>query len=325
MKLSLKNTDDQRRYPLIKAKIPITVFNLPFTTSVATTHPSAVSFSLSTNFSSGPSLKLSTNTSSATTTSPPPLSFSLKSGPASSAPLRIRRFSSLPTSPSFPPPTLIPLLPSKSSPDLVENGFVPGEPLGWRELTMGSCSGKDGLQNPNLSPNPNVNGVFGSEVWKMDSCGGKGGIWSGFAVTARTVLPVTKRVAVNCRWGVNFPEKGTKLPFLTVDKVEIERVEEVKDVKVKSVKRDSGDLELLKGMCFWMKRDLEVLEKENREMKQSLEEIRLGLSPRKYGGDSIGVGRKQCLIPVRIRVILSAGGARRAVKKRKEEGNRRSL
>lgn len=164
--------------------------------------------------------------------------------------------------------------------------------MGWRELTMGSCSGKDGLQNPNLSPNPNVNGVFGSEVWKIDSYGGKGGIWSGFAVTARTVLPVTKRVAVNCRWGVNFPEKGTKLPFLTVDKVEIERVEEVKDVMVKSVKRDSGDLELLKGMCFWMKRDLEVLEKENREMKQSLEEIRLGLSPRKYGGDSIGVGRK---------------------------------
>ena len=161
---------------------------------------------------------------------------------------------------------------------------------------MRSGGGKDGLLNPNLSPSPNpsptTNGVLGSEAWKLDSCGEKGGIWSGFAVRARTVLPVTKSVSVNCRWGVNFPAKGTKLPFLTVDKVAIERVEEVKDVKVTSVKSDPGDLELLKCMCFWTKRDLEVLEKENMEMKQNLEEIRLGLSARKYGGDSDGVGRK---------------------------------
>lgn len=167
--------------------------------------------------------------------------------------------------------------------------------MGWSELTLESCSDRDGIQDPNLGPTPvpTPNGLLGSEGWKMNSCGGKCGIWSGFAVKARTVFPVTKRVSVNCRWGLNFPSKETKLPFLTIDKVQLERVEEVKDVRrVKSAESDSGDLELVKGMCLWMKRDLEVLEKENREMKQMLEEIRLELSAKKYAGDSIGVGRK---------------------------------
>ena len=35
------------------------------------------------------------------------------------------------------------------------------------------------------------------------------------------------------------------------------------------------DLQLLKGMCFWIRRDLEIVEKENREMKHLLDEMKL--------------------------------------------------
>ena len=63
---------------------------------------------------------------------------------------------------------------------------------------MGSCSGKDGLQNLALS----LIVCLVRRFWKMDSCGGNCGIRSGFTVRARTVLPVTMSVSVN------FPAKG---------------------------------------------------------------------------------------------------------------------
>lgn len=103
---------------------------------------------------------------------------------------------------------------------------------------------------------------------------------SGIAVMARTVFPVTKKVKMNMRWGVNFPtDLGSKMPYLKLNKIGIERVEEGKEEEEKE-KSDvgAGDLELLKGMCFWMRRDLEVLERENREMKGSLEQMKVGVS-----------------------------------------------
>ncbi|KAG5089742.1 hypothetical protein JHK86_002354 [Glycine max] len=47
---------------------------------------------------------------------------------------------------------------------------------------------------------------------------------------------------------------------------------------------------LLKGMCFWMGRDLEIVEKENREMKRLLDEMKLGRNNRLE--ESKGGGRK---------------------------------
>ncbi|KAF5729681.1 hypothetical protein HS088_TW20G00045 [Tripterygium wilfordii] len=119
----------------------------------------------------------------------------------------------------------------------------------------------------------------------------------GVAIKARTVLPVTKRVAANLRWGVNLPANlRGKVPYLTLDKIGIMRVEDVKVVKTRMNKSDVGDVEMLKGMYFWMKRYLEVLEKENMEMRQSLEGLRLGISSRKSHGESNG-GRKTALPP----------------------------
>lgn len=72
----------------------------------------------------------------------------------------------------------------------------------------------------------------------------------GIAVKARTVLPVTKRVIMNLRWGVNLPaDSEVKMPCLTMNKIGIERVEKVEEVKrEKNFESDVGDLELLKGM-----------------------------------------------------------------------------
>ena len=76
-------------------------------------------------------------------------------------------------------------------------------------------------------------------------------------------MPVTKGFLLNFRWGVNFPRNfGSKMPSLTVNKIGLERVEEGKEKKnnnddKKQMRDSSGiDLKLLKGMCFWMGRDL---------------------------------------------------------------------
>lgn len=88
-------------------------------------------------------------------------------------------------------------------------------------------------------------------------------------------MPVTKRVAVRFRWGVNFPSDIRKnFPFLTVDKVAIERIDEGKGDNDK--KKSAADFELLKGMCVSVGRELENLRRENGEMRRCLDEMKLG-------------------------------------------------
>jgi len=108
----------------------------------------------------------------------------------------------------------------------------------------------------------------------------KDSILSGIAVMAKTALPVTKNVAMNLRWGVNFPaEFGKQLPVLSVNKIKIERIDEVKEekgVKEKKTESEVRDLVMLKGMYSWMRREVTDLERENRELKNKLEEVKLG-------------------------------------------------
>ncbi|KAK9266856.1 hypothetical protein L1049_027115 [Liquidambar formosana] len=331
MKLSLKARDEQQHQnPLFRAKIPITIVGFPFISGIIAGDSSDLSFNLSTNFPTGPSLKLSytpnsttsttSATSSAATSATTPFSLSLKSGvglfgsPHNSPLIISAHFNlfsnpnpsfSLQIKPQFGDFSLRKTTHSNPNPKSsngshldggIGDGFVPETPMVWTDLAMESCDGKDGF--PNRNPIANAGIGFAPErplVWrdlKIDSCNGKDGIFSGVAVRARTALPVTSRLAVNFRWGLNLPsDLGKKLPFLTVDKVGIERVGEVKEVNKKSFESDVGDLELLKGMCFWMRRDLEVLQKENREMKQYLEEMRLGVTARNRHSENGGVGK----------------------------------
>lgn len=127
---------------------------------------------------------------------------------------------------------------------------------------------------------------FSMEDYAKDS------VFKGIAVMANTEMPLTKRVMVDCRWGVNFPKDlGTRMPFLSVNKIGIKRVEEVKEVKEKK-EENSGENELLKGMCFWMKKELEMLQRENRVMRHRLEEMKTGNVVVRKGvgeGDFVGV------------------------------------
>ncbi|KAH7514363.1 hypothetical protein FEM48_Zijuj11G0081700 [Ziziphus jujuba var. spinosa] len=351
MKFSLKLPEDQdqnhhHHSPLLKAKIPITMFNQPFLTSISTTTSSPspdLSFSFSSSFPSGPSLKLSY---SPTSTASNPFSISLKSGlglfgsPNNSPLVFTAQFSPSPINPTFSlhfkpqfgnfslkkttfsHPDNNPVSGSYSN-DAVTldsgsylnvesgDGFAPEGPSSvWQELKLEPCGGRDGFLNSGFVERNGVTSSSGTgleperqSAWKN---GGKDdGVFSGIAVMARTVLPVTKSVVVNMRWGVNFPANlGTKFPYLALNKIGIERVEEVKEEEKKKKKKNDGtesdvaDMEVLKGMCFWMSRDLELLEKENREMKQSLEQIKLGVSGRHYQRESDG-GEEKVLQPTR--------------------------
>lgn len=105
---------------------------------------------------------------------------------------------------------------------------------------------------------------------------------------ARTALPITKRYAVKFRWGVNLPVNAgamMPMPYLTVQKIEIERAAEGEGNSGSKV----GDSELVKGMCLWMKRDLEMIQKENREMKQWLEDMRLGAGTQNSLGKGVSL------------------------------------
>ncbi|KAL4602176.1 hypothetical protein ACB092_10G034600 [Castanea dentata] len=361
MKLSLKFQDNpnhhnqnqnQNQNPILKAKLPITIFNQPFistTTASTISSSSDLSFSLSTNFPSGPSLKLS-YFPTATTTVSSPFSLSLKSGlglfgsPHDSPLVFSANFSLSPTNAPIPTFSLHfkPQLghfslkrstfsdpPSNQvsgsfsnggvkvnsgsysngavsfesfdsgsfSNSKLGSGFVSEELSVWQELKLEPCSRKDGFTNPESLKNCGVDlnsgiGLVPERQLALNDSG-KDGILHGVAVMARTVFPVTKRLTVNMRWGVNFPADLRKtMPYLRVNKIGIERVEEVKEVVKNSGENNVGDLELLKGMSFWMRKDLESLEKENREMKQSLEEMRSGISVKNFRGERDVIGKK---------------------------------
>ncbi|KAF5735090.1 hypothetical protein HS088_TW15G00590 [Tripterygium wilfordii] len=336
MKLSFNLRDENQRSPLFKAKIPVTVFSQPFTSTVSANlnTPQDPSFSVSTNYSSGPSARLSY---SASTTTVAPFTLSLKSGlglsgsPRNSPLIFSAHFSLSSTNPStitsafsihFKPQfghfSLLKTTSSNPNPNSKPNSgshTIPeansdsgsrsngqfGDGLvrdGWQEVKLEPCGGND---NGDVNANSDYTGIGPIGFMPERSLVSRDGknLWSsrGVAIKARTVLPVTNRVAMNLRWGLNLPAdlKG-KVPYLTLDKIGIVRVEEVKEVKTITNKSDVGDVELLKGMYLWMKRDLEVLEKENMEMRQSLEGLRSGISSRKSYGESNG-GRKTTLPP----------------------------
>ncbi|XVF13568.1 hypothetical protein REPUB_Repub08aG0218500 [Reevesia pubescens] len=345
MKLSLKLQDDQN--PFLKAKLPISIFSQPFISSLTTTTSNNssnrssqnASFSLATNFLSGPSLKLSyaPSTSPTTTTTTIPFSLSLKSGlglfgsPKDSPLIFSAQFSLSSTNPGTVIPTFSLHLkpqfgnfsfqkatssnPSLEIPDSGSHSIsgtqfqsvspshsefgTPAASSAWQDVNLEPLNaGDDGLETSKLGYGKGLysNDGFGMERSLVRKDDKKAGIFGGIAVRARTFFPVTKRAMVNLRWGLNLPaDVGSKMLYLTVNKIGIERIEEVKDVKEvknKSIGSNEDDLELLKGMYMWMKRDLEKLENENKEMKQCLEDMRLRVSAKNVRRESEGLGRR---------------------------------
>lgn len=176
------------------------------------------------------------------------------------------------------------------------SGSVVNEVFGWQNVKLEPYSGSEygfGNAKPSI-----FNGVHSGDgigfvkerVLELKN-GARSGLLSGISVKAKSVLPLTKGVKINLRWGVNLPANSeVRMPYLTVNKIGIERVEKVEEVKKRNTE-SVGDSELLKGMCFWMSRDLELLEKENRKMKQCLEDMRMAVSARPYRGASDRIGK----------------------------------
>ncbi|OWM64106.1 uncharacterized protein LOC116206664 [Punica granatum] len=337
--------NQQQQQPILKAKVPITVFSQPFATAVTATTAvrSDLSLSLSTNFPSGPSLKVSYSPNAAPL-SASPFSVTLKSGlglfgspkespltfsahfslsPSLNHPTpifslhfkpRIGHFSFHSSASSNPNPSQIPKFKPPFASDSALNGsflktetpdsekhelktiphfnqasdhlgadanggigigFKPAvASMSWEELKLEPCGGKDKVLT---KPNPIGNLNF------AESCNNRGDFFTGASFRARTALPIMKCLRLNFQWGLNLPadDAGFTMPYLTVQKIGIERDEEVKILKAQSGGHSrAGDSELLKGLCLWMRRDLEVMQRENAEMKQYLEEMRSGVGKR---------------------------------------------
>uniref|UniRef100_A0A7N0V817 Uncharacterized protein n=1 Tax=Kalanchoe fedtschenkoi TaxID=63787 RepID=A0A7N0V817_KALFE len=342
MKLSLKLRDEpQHKTPLIKAKIPITVLTLPFTSGFVAGDSSDLSFNLTTNFPSCPSLRLSYAPTSQTVNGPP-FSVSLKSGVGlfgspRDSPLVISADLNLFTdrNPSF----MLHIKPkfghfsvhktahsnpsSKSGHGSNSGSGDESGLVGWSSIDIES----GGRAEKFLNGNGKGSGGFGFGMerpvtWrdlKMDSLGEKDGILSGFKVRARSELPLPSKLLVNFRWGVNFPADVTKqLPFLTVDKIGIQRVEEVKEVKKVEQSR-VGQVEKLSGMYSWLRKDLEELQRENRGLRRSLEEIKAGGPPMRTYSSNLEEERKSRTKPVAAPVSSSGFSDARSKRNSVEE------
>ncbi|XP_015079538.1 uncharacterized protein LOC107023372 [Solanum pennellii] len=344
MKLSLKlqeNSQTQNHqkqsqtHPLLlRAKIPISIFNLPFLSCFSTTthHPSDLSLSLATSFPSGPTLKLAYSTASTPTTPSsttpiaPPLTLTLKSGigvfgsPKNSPLVISANFSFSPLNSNQNPTFTLLFKPQLGSFSLRKTTT---SDLNSSSTSVGKQNGDGNSFGFVPLERPSSFKEFSMEDYAKDS------VFKGIAVMAKTEMPLTNKVVMDCRWGVNFPKDlGSRMPFLSVNKIGIKRVEEVKEVKEKKDK-NSRETELLKGMCFWMKNELEMLQRENREMKHRLEEMKMGNGVRKGVGEAEFVG---------VQVIENSGGfeqwrnkrnsggenPKKEVKKNSSNGNRAS-
>ncbi|PIA32680.1 hypothetical protein AQUCO_04400106v1 [Aquilegia coerulea] len=345
MKASLKLREDhhhhhqhqnqnQNRNPLLRVKVPISILGVPFISSFTAGDPKDLSFNLHSNFFNGPSLKLSYSPNPTTTTTSNSISISLKSG--------VGLFGS---------PNNSPLIISAHF-NLFNNNYPnPSFSLQIKpqfgDFFLSKTAVSSSLPNPNLNlnPNPNQNVDLPKEnggfpysgdrpVINMRHVYGGGeedGFFTGVAVKAKTSFPVAKFAAVRFRWGVNFPAESVeklRLPFLTVDKISIECVEEELAMAGEKVLKKSGfdgkvaDLDVLKGICFRMRKEVEGLQKENSTIKESLEEMKLRSNGKRNISESNNVGRK--VVPS-IPSVASSGESEnwRSKKKAVEENARR--
>ncbi|KAJ8625966.1 hypothetical protein MRB53_019273 [Persea americana] len=284
MKASLKLREGNQN-PLVRAKIPVSVLGLPFISSVVSGNSSDLSFHLRSASAAGPSFKVSYSPNDPSNN---PFTFSVKSGvgafgsPDRSPLVLSAQFSLLGTlNPSF----SLQIKPQIGDFSLKKIARSNPNPNHIKE------NGVSHLDQPQPTPST-------SASWPEIRHAG-GGFFSGVALTAKTLFPVTKQLELNFRWGLNIPADISRknLPFLTVDKFCIERIEPEKQLLLSNdgprvyPLKSSGevrDLEVLKGMCFWMGREVEALQRENQSMKESIEEMkRLGIPEKRSQASEI--------------------------------------
>lgn len=249
MKASLKFREDQK--PLMRAKVPLSILGLPFQSAIAAGSSKDLTLNLSTLFDSGPSFNLSYRPNDSSN----PFSVIVKTG--------IGLFGS---------PISSPMLMSAEF-NLIGRGN-PSFMLHFKPK-LGDFSFKKSQSSSAMFQKP-----LKSEDEPVDVRSAVSKAFSGLDVAATTAVPVMRCAAVRFRWGLRVPAaEGGKMrggisfpeaPFLVLDKIGIEHVDGG-DLSSKEGSLGNGDLEL---GCFGVKRQFEVLERENGLMKKGIEDLR---------------------------------------------------
>ncbi|KAL3625509.1 hypothetical protein CASFOL_030963 [Castilleja foliolosa] len=274
MKASIKFRDEEK--PLLRAKIPLNVLNLPFQAGVIAGESKELSLNLGTFLDSGPSLKFSYRPNDPKN----PFGFIFKTGignfgsPRNSALTMSAEFNLIGNqNPSFFihfKPNLGDFSLKKShSSDFVKN------------LSEKFNGGEDGIVN---------NGYFkGASFFPAESKVAAGevvnGLVKGVELGARTSIPLRDFAVVNCRWGLRVPPQeavadevdavvvgrrgdrmgGIKLPLLVMNKIGIEHV-------AKSNSKIGPDK--YERLCLDVKKQLEVIQAENGLLGKALSDLR---------------------------------------------------
>nr|KYP53950.1 hypothetical protein KK1_000115 [Cajanus cajan] len=286
MKASLKFREEHEK-PLFRAKVPLSVFGMPFQSGVVAGEAKELSLSLASFFDSGPSLKLSYRPND----SKNPFSLTVKTGTGPfGSPLRSSMLMTCEFS-----------LPTRTASPLFMLHFKPR--FGDFTFKKTQSSVFDGKPFASLNPQNDVvqDARHDSPVIDPSSAASSlpfldsgAGMFSGVEVAARTTLPVRGRAAVKFRWGVRVPAElkaGSafrSVPFLVMDKIGVEHMMEAAPGDVADV-------------CLAVKRQMEILQAENGLLRSAVEDLRREIVGVRSGGSEFGEGRN--------------GGARKGEKK----------
>ncbi|XP_039118848.1 uncharacterized protein LOC120254972 [Dioscorea cayenensis subsp. rotundata] len=271
MKASLKFREDQK--PLVRAKIPISIFGLPFLSGFSAGDTRELRLDLATAFDSGPSLRASYRPNDPLN----PFTLSLRTGVGARG------------SPTAAPMTITAefnLLSRSSSSSLHSFSILFKPRLG--DFSLKKCIDSTTISRPIKST------VDKADDSDHDGTPRKGmlGMISGTEVAASSMMPLRGSAAVRFRWGLKLPAElqtafsdrdrtagipFARIPLLVMSKISIEHV--ATDTKVKKTKAEEPD-DVAKGSgdvaqtCSLIRRQLEALRAENGAMSNALEEIR---------------------------------------------------
>ncbi|XP_065866609.1 uncharacterized protein [Euphorbia lathyris] len=298
MKASLKFRDDQK--PLVRAKVPLSILGMPFQSGIVAGESKELSLNLSTFFESGPAIKLAYRPNDSWN----PFSLVIKTGtgpfgsPSSSSMLMSAEFNLVGKgNPSFmlhfkPRFGDFSIKKSQSSSAFEKSGNVIVGSLG-DSIDEGSIEVVD---SPVMNGHSfaGINGFSGKKISGVPQPTARAivGAFSGVEVAASTQLPVRNHAVMNFRWGVRVPAeiKGgigadsaatfnlRKIPFLVMNKIGIEHVDDSKSKQKSSTLPKLGDsagnTTDIAETCFAVKRQLEVLQSENGLLKKAVDDLR---------------------------------------------------
>ncbi|KAK5835977.1 uncharacterized protein LOC108457918 [Gossypium arboreum] len=310
MKASLKFREEKR--PVLRAKIPLSIFGLPFQSGLLAGETKELTLNLSTFFESGPSIKVAYRPNDTWN----PFSLIVKIGtgpfgsPISSSMLMSAEFNLLGHgNPSFMlhfKPQFGDFSIKKSQSSLFDKAVKPRNGVVLEDAS-----------SIEVMDMPAVNGDsirFFAEKRKLADLSSRdiAGILSGIEVAARTTVPVKGKALVNFRWGMRIPSEMksgvggivdpktgvslTKIPFLVMDKIGIEHVDGADSKQAISTASKSGLGEAPNSdvveACYILKRQLEALQSENGLLKRAVEDLRREISGGKFGDLNSGKYRE---------------------------------